>query len=178
VTEGAAGRYAAALFELANEQSALAEIEADLAKFQGLLDESADLRSLVRSPVTSRSEQSNALGALAAKAGIGATTGNFLKLIAKNGRLFAVGDMMKAFRTLAARQRGEAMAEVTSAIPLTPEQLATLADTLKASVGKNVKLTTRIDPGLLGGLVVKIGSRMVDSSLRTKLTGLKVALRG
>jgi len=178
VTEGAAGRYAAALFELANEQSALAEIEADLAKFQGLLDESADLRSLVRSPVTSRSEQSNALGALAAKAGIGATTGNFLKLIAKNGRLFAVGDMMKAFRTLAARQRGEAMAEVTSAIPLTPEQLATLADTLKASVGKNVKLTTRVDPGLLGGLVVKIGSRMVDSSLRTKLTGLKVALRG
>jgi len=178
VTEGAAGRYAAALFELANEQSALAEIEADLAKFQGLLDESADLRALVRSPVTSRSEQSNALGALAAKAGIGATTGNFLKLIAKNGRLFAVGDMMKAFRTLAARQRGEAMAEVTSAIPLTPEQLATLADTLKASVGKNVKLTTRVDPGLLGGLVVKIGSRMVDSSLRTKLTGLKVALRG
>jgi F-type H+-transporting ATPase subunit delta len=173
-----AGRYASALFDLASDQKSLAEIEKDLAAFRRMLDESADLKAMVRSPVISRDDQGKALAAIAAKAGIGATTGNFLQLIAKNGRLFAIGDMIHAFQGLAARSRGEMQAEVTSATTLNDAQLAELKATLKASVGKDVQLATRVDPTLLGGLVVKLGSRMIDSSLRTKLAGLRVALKG
>lgn len=177
LTEGVAGRYAGALYELAKEQGALPQVEADLAGFQALLDSSPDLLRLVRSPVFSAEDQTKALAAVLAKAGIGGLTGNFLQLIAKNRRLFAATDIIKAFKALTARGRGEAPAEVTSAVALTDEQVALLKETLKASVGKDVQLTTRVDPSLLGGLVVKIGSRMVDSSLRTKLAGLKVALK-
>jgi F-type H+-transporting ATPase subunit delta len=178
ISEGMAGRYAAALFELANEQEKLSEIENDLALFQKMLDDSADLKALVKSPVVSREDQGKALAALVAKAGMGGTTGNFLQLIAKNGRLFAVEDMMKAFRALAARQRGEMQAEVTSAVPLGEAQIAELKSVLKAAVGKDVMLSPRVDPAILGGLVVKLGSRMIDSSLRTKLAGLRVAMKG
>lgn len=173
-----AGRYASALFELAGEQKSLAEVEKDLATFRAMLDFSADLKAMVKSPVISRDEQGKALGAILAKAGVGATTANFLKLIAKNGRLFAVEDMIKAFRALVARSRGEVEAEVTSAVALDDAQTAELKATLKAAVGKDVQLTSRIDPSLLGGLVVKLGSRMIDSSLRTKLAGLRVAMKG
>ena len=172
------GRYAAALFDLANEENAVAAVEKDLSSFDALLDMSADLKAMVRSPVISREEQAKALAAVLAKAGIGGTTANFLRLIAKNGRLFAVSDMTKAYKALAARARGEVGAEVTSAQPLDEAQVAELKATLKASVGKDVQLSTRVDPSLLGGLVVKIGSRMIDSSLRTKLAGLRVALKG
>lgn len=178
ISEGMAGRYASALFDLANEQKALAEIEKDLVKFQAMLDDSADLKAMVKSPVISRDDQGKALGALVAKASIGTTTGNFLKLIARNGRLFAIEDMIKAFRAQSARQRGEISAEVTSAVALNEAQLAELKSTLKAAVGKDVHLATRVDPSLLGGLVVKLGSRMIDSSLRTKLAGLRVAMKG
>ncbi len=177
ITEGMAGRYASALFDLANEQKMLSEVEKDLTSFQAMIDESDDLRALVRSPVISRIDQGKALAALIAKAGIKPTTGNFLQLISKNGRLFAIGDMIKAFRTLAARQRGEVQAEVTSASALNEEQTAELRATLKAAVGKDVQLASRVDPGILGGLIVKLGSRMIDSSLRTKLAGLRVALK-
>lgn len=173
-----AGRYAAALFDLANDEKKVAEVEGDLAKFQDLLDMSSDLTSLVRSPLYSSDEQSAAIEQLASKAGIGSLTTNFLKLIAKNRRLFAVSDMIKAFRALVARSRDEVTAEVTSAVALSDEQVAELKSTLKASVGKDVQLATRVDPGLLGGLIVKIGSRMVDSSLRTKLTNLRLSLKG
>ncbi|MGQ0457285.1 MAG: F0F1 ATP synthase subunit delta [Hyphomicrobium sp.] len=178
VVEGVAGRYAAALFDLAKDSSKLPEVEADLVKFAGLLDQSADLVSLVRSPVIGADDQARALSAVLSKAGVGGLTANFLNLVAKNRRLFAISDMIKAFRALAAKARGEAKAEVISAVPLTDAQIADLKATLKSSVGKDVTLDARVDPSLLGGLVVKVGSRMVDSSLRTKLENLKVALSG
>jgi F-type H+-transporting ATPase subunit delta len=173
-----AGRYAAALFELAKDQRQLAEVERDVVAFQGLLDDSADLRRLVRSPVISSEDQGKALAVVLEKAGISGLTANFIRLIARNRRLFAVGDMIKSFRGLTARERGEVNAEVASAHALTPEQLQMLSDTLRTQVGKNVQINTRVDPSLLGGLIVKIGSRMIDSSLRTKLDNLKVAMKG
>jgi F-type H+-transporting ATPase subunit delta len=173
-----AGRYAAALFELAKDQRQLPEVERDVVAFQAMLDESGDLCRLVRSPVISAEEQSKALSALLARAGIAGLTGNFLQLIARNRRLFAVADMIKSFRALIARERGEVSAEVATAHPLTQEQLQALSDTLRTQVGKNVQINTRVDPALLGGLIVKIGSRMIDSSLRTKLDSLKVAMKG
>ncbi|MCB1503908.1 MAG: F0F1 ATP synthase subunit delta [Hyphomicrobiaceae bacterium] len=173
-----AGRYAAALFDLAQENNQQADVESDLGKFQALLDMSDDLSRLVKSPLYSADEQGAAIEKVASAAGIGAITTNFLKLIARNRRLFAVDDMIRAYRTLAARGRDEVTAEVTSAVTLNDEQVAQLKETLKASVGKEVQLATRVDPSLLGGLIVKIGSRMVDSSLKTKLSNLRLALRG
>ena len=173
-----AGRYAAALFELAKDQRQTAEVERDVVAFQAMLDASDDLRRLVRSPVISAEDQAKALGAVLEKAGISGLTANFVRLIARNRRLFAVGDMFKGFRALTARERGEVSAEVATAHALTPEQLQLLSDTLRAQVGKNVQINTRVDPSLLGGLIVKIGSRMIDSSLRTKLDNLKVAMKG
>ncbi|HRY07579.1 MAG TPA: F0F1 ATP synthase subunit delta [Hyphomicrobiaceae bacterium] len=172
-----AGRYAAALFDLASDEKKVGDVEADLAKFQSLLDMSADLTNLVKSPLYSADEQSAAIEKLAAKAGIGPLTVNFLKLLIKNRRLFAISDMIKAYRALMARSRGEVTAEVTSAVALNEEQIEELKQTLKASVGKDVQLATRVDPSLLGGLIVKIGSRMVDSSLRTKLFNLRLSLK-
>ncbi len=173
-----AGRYAAALFDLANDEKKVAEVEADLGRFRDLLDMSSDLTSLVRSPLYSSAEQSAAIEKLASKVGIGALTTNFLKLIARNRRLFAVSDMIRSFRALVAKSRDEVTAEVTSAVALSDEQIAELKSTLKASVGKDVQLATRVDPSLLGGLIVKIESRMVDSSLRTKLSNLRLSLKG
>jgi F-type H+-transporting ATPase subunit delta len=173
-----AGRYAAALFELAREQGQLTEVEADLKSFQAMLGDSADLRRLVRSPVISAEDQAKALSAIVDKAGISALSANFLRLIARNRRLFAVGDMIRDFRSLLAAQRGEVSADVASAHPLTPDQMTALKDALRVQVGKDVQINTRVDPNLLGGLVVKVGSRMIDSSLRTKLDNLKVAMKG
>lgn len=178
VSEGVAGRYASALFDLARDQGQLIEVEKDLTAFRTMLDESGDLRLMVRSPVISREEQGKALAALAGKVGLGATVSNFLGVVARSGRLFAVEDMIKAFRALAARDRGEVQAEVTSAIALDDAQIAQLEETLKAAVGKDVQLAMRVDPAILGGLVVKVGSRMVDSSIRTKLAGLRMAMTG
>jgi F-type H+-transporting ATPase subunit delta len=172
------GRYAAALFELAKDQQQLEQVESDLASLQTMLDSSADLRRLVLSPVISAADQAKGLGAVLDKAGISGLTANFVKLIAKNRRLFAARDMMKAFRALVARERGEVSADVATAHALTPEQMQLLSDTLRTSIGKNVRIDTRVDPNLLGGLVVKIGSRMIDSSLRTKLNNLKVVMKG
>lgn len=172
-----AGRYASALFDLAKDDGKLNEVEADLGNMQALLDMSEDLRRMVASPLYSTEEQSVTIAEVASKAGISPLTVNFLKLIASNRRLAALGDMIKSFRALAARARGEVSAEVASAVPLSDEQLAELRETLKASVGKEVQLATRVDPTLLGGLVVKIGSRMIDSSLRTKLANMRSGLR-
>lgn len=174
-----AGRYASALFELANEQRALREVEQDLIGLQSMLDGSEDLRRLVRSPVFSAEEQSRAIAAVAEKAGLQPLTVNFLKLIARNRRLFALGDMIRDFRLLAARWRGEVSADVVSAHPLTPAQLEALKEALKAAAsGKDVQINTRVDASLLGGLIVKMGSRMIDSSLRTRLNNLKIAMKG
>jgi F-type H+-transporting ATPase subunit delta len=178
MTAGVAGRYASALFELANEQNRLDEVDADLGKFQSMLDASGDLKRLVNSPAFAAEDQQRALKAVMDWASIGATTGNFLGVVARNRRLFAAEDMIKTFRGLLARHRGEVAAEVKSAIALTDEQLAALKARLKSTFGKDVRIDARVDPSLLGGLVVKIGSRMFDSSLRTKLSNLKVVLKG
>jgi F-type H+-transporting ATPase subunit delta len=178
MTAGMAGRYASALFELANEQNRLDEVDADLGKFQTLLDQSSDLKRLVKSPAFAAEEQQRALGAVMDWASIGATTGNFLKVVTRNRRLFAAEDMIDTFRGLLARHRGEVAAEVQSAVALTDQQLAALKAKLKSTFGKDVRLDAKVDPSLLGGLVVKIGSRMFDSSLRTKLGNLKVVLKG
>ena len=173
-----AGRYAAALFELARDEKQLAQVEADLKNFQGMLDGSEDLRRLVRSPVISAQDQAKALTAVLSKAGISGLTTNFFRLIASKRRLFAAADMLKNFRLLLARERGEISADVASAYALSPEQMQALKDALRAQVGKDVQVNTRVDPNLLGGLVVKIGSKMIDSSLRTKFNNLKVAMKG
>lgn len=172
-----AGRYASALFELAQEQSQLGAVEGDLTNIQGLLDESDDLKRLVRSPVFSADDQTRALTAVLERMGASPLTQNFVRLLVRNRRLFALGDMIRAFRTLAARARGEVEADVASATTLTEEQLQALRDTLKGSLGQDVQVNTRVDPSLLGGLVVKIGSRMIDSSLKTKLATLKMRMK-
>ena len=175
---GMAGRYAAALFELAKDQRQIETVEADVKTFQAMLDSSEDLRRLVRSPVIPAYGQLRALTTLLGKAGISGLTSNFIKLLTRNRRLFAVADILRTFRALLARERGEVNADVATAHALTPAQMQVLSDSLKASIGKNVQIHTRVDPNLLGGLIVKVGSRMIDSSLRTKLNNLKVAMKG
>jgi len=171
------GRYASALFELAKEQDATAQVEADLVKFESLLRESEDLRRLVASPVFAAEDQARAVAAILERAGITGLTANFFQVIARNRRLFAVPEMIAVFKALAAESRGEVVAEVTTAQPLSEQQVAQLTETLTTSVGKDVKLDARVDPAILGGLIIKIGSRMIDSSLRTKLTAIKVGLK-
>lgn len=177
ITGGVAGRYASALFDLAEEANQVRQVEKDLISLQSLLNESADLKRMVRSPVFSSDEQGRAIAAVAEKAGLAPLVVNFLKVLARNRRLFALNKMIRTFLALAARQRGEVNAEVATAHPLTDEQLATLKETLRASAGKDVQLITKVDPTLLGGLIVKMGSRMIDSSIRTKLTSLKTAMK-
>jgi F-type H+-transporting ATPase subunit delta len=172
------GRYATALFELADEADAIDRVEADFDGFDRMLDDSGDLVRLVRSPVYSADEQIRALDAILERAGAATLTVNFIKLIARNRRLFAIGDMIAAYRTLIAAARGEVSAEVTSAHELTSAQITALKAELKAAEARDVKLTQRIDPAILGGLIVKVGSRMIDSSLRTKLQSLGLAMKG
>ncbi len=177
ITGGVAGRYASALFELAEEANQVRQVEKDLTQLQSLLDGSADLKRLVRSPVFTSEDQGRSIAAIAEKAAFSPLVANFLKVLARNRRLFAVGDISRTFLTLAARQRGEINAEISSAHSLSDEQLAALKETLRASAGKDVNLITKVDPTLLGGLIVKMGSRMIDSSLRTKLNSLKTAMK-
>jgi F-type H+-transporting ATPase subunit delta len=174
---GVADRYATALFELALEAKALADVEQQLDRFNAALDASEDLARLVKSPVFTAEEQGKALAAVLKKLEIEGLTGNFLLLVAKNRRLFAVPDMLRAFRIMLARHRGEIGAMVTAATKLTEGQVTALKQALKAALGKDVMLEQRVDASLLGGLVVKVGSRMVDTSLRTKLLGLKHAMK-
>lgn len=172
-----AGRYASAFFELASDEKKLAEVEADMNALARALEESEDLRRLVRSPVISADDQGRALEAIGHKAGFSPLGLNFVKLLARNRRLFIVEDVLKAFRQILARHRGEVTADVTSAHALTPDQLKAVEDSLMGtSGGRKVKIVTHVDPSLLGGLIVKMGSRMIDSSLRTKLATLKMRM--
>jgi len=172
-----AGRYATALFELARDSRKLKQVEKELGSFIAMLDGSADLERLVRSPVYSAEEQERALNAVLAKAKIKGLTANFFGLITRNRRLFAARDIVRAFRALAARHRGEASAHVASASKLSAAQLKRLKTSLKSMLGQDVAVTASVDPSLLGGLVVKMGSRMIDNSLKTKLDNLKVAMK-
>jgi F-type H+-transporting ATPase subunit delta len=172
-----AGRYATALFDLARETNALDAVLADLNRFDALVAESPDLTRLVRSPAFSADAQLQALSAVLERAGIGGLAAKFLKLVTSKRRLFAVRDMVKAYRGLVARHKGEATAEVTVAEPLTDEHAGALRAALKAVSGKDVSLDIKIDPAIIGGLVVKLGSRMVDTSLRTKLNAIRHAMK-
>jgi F-type H+-transporting ATPase subunit delta len=174
---GVSGRYATALFELARDEKSIDAVRADLDKFEAMLSDSADLKRLVRSPVFGASDQSKALSAVLDKAGISGISANFLKVLTANRRLFAVADVIRAFRALVAKFRGEASADVTVAEPLSDKNLDALKSALKTISGKDVTLNVKVDPSIIGGLVVKLGSRMVDSSLRTKLNSIKHAMK-
>jgi F-type H+-transporting ATPase subunit delta len=174
---GVAGRYATALFDLARDANSIDAVQADLQRFDDLIAESADLARLVRSPVFSADEQLSALSAVLERAGIGGLAAQFIKLVTKNRRLFAVADMVRGFRNLVAQHRGEVTAEVTVAEDIRDDHVAALRNALKAVSGKDVDLKIKVDPAIIGGLVVKLGSRMVDSSLRTKLNSIKHAMK-
>jgi len=176
-TSTMAGRYATALFDLARETSAIDAVKADLDRFNVLVAESPDLARLVRSPVFSAGEQLQALSAVLERAGIGGLAAKFLKLVTTNRRLFAVRDMIKAYRENVAKHKGEATAEFTVAERLRDEHAAALRSALKTVSGKDVDLDIRIDPAIIGGLVVKLGSRMVDTSLRTRLNAIRHAMK-
>ncbi len=174
---GVAGRYARSLFDLAQESNAVSAVESDLARFERMLEESPDFRRLIKSPVFSADEQFKAVDAVLGKAAFGGLVGNFIRVVAKNRRLFAVPQMIRAFREFAAQARGEATADVMSAHALTAAQEQELKAALKEVVGKDVTVNASVDPSLLGGLVVKLGSRQIDTSLKTKLNSLKLALK-
>lgn len=175
---GVADRYATALFELAESDKLHDDVAADLEQVQRLIDEIDDFRRLIRSPVISRENQGRAIAALAEKAGLSDLTRRFLGLLARNRRLFVLPGVIKAYSALLATSRGETSAEVVSAKDLSDSQLAGLRAALKKAVGGDVTIQARVDPGLLGGLVVRIGSRMIDSSLSTKLQQLRLAMKG
>ena len=177
ITSGMAGRYATALFELALEQKAIDAVRNDLDRFDALLAESEDLRRLVRSPVFTADEQSKALAAVLQQAGISGLAANFLLLVARKRRLFAVRQMIMAYRALVARHKGEVTAQVTVAEKLSAAHLTALEDALKSITKQEVRIDVNVDAAIIGGLVVKLGSRMVDSSLRTKLNAIKFAMK-
>jgi len=177
MTSGVAGRYATALFELAKEGQSLDRVEADSLALEAALAESPDLRDMLSSPVFTREEQGNALAAIAAKMGLGPILTNTLGLMAQNRRLFVVPATLAQLKALIAAERGEVTAEVRSAKPLTETQPEALAKTLSASVGRDVKLDVTVDPSLIGGLVVKVGSRMIDTSIRAKLAKLQTVMK-
>ena len=172
-----AGRYATALFELALETGAIEAVAADLRTFDALLTESADLMRLVRSPVFTAEAQGKAIAAVLDRAGISGLAAQFLGVVAANRRLFAVRDIIKAYAALVARHKGEVRAEVTVAEALSVAHRGAILDTLNAVTRQDVKIDIRIDPSIIGGLVVKLGSRMIDTSLRTKLNALRHAMK-
>jgi len=178
IVSGISGRYAVALFELSLESNALEATESDLSTLKAMLDESADLRDLVASPLYSRDQQSNAIEAVAKEAKLSDLSIKFLGTLAANRRLSALASIIAAFEKLLAHHRGEVRAEVTSARKLTKKQLGDLEKKLKTAVGQDITIDAVVDENLLGGLTVKVGSRMVDDSLKTKLDNLAIAMKG
>lgn len=176
--DGLATRYAAALFELAEDKHQLDAVAGDLAALAQMIIDSADLKRLINSPVLSRAEQGKGIAAVLKAAGFGDVTQRFIGLVAQNRRLFAVPAMIKAFQKLLADKRGEMTAEVTAARALTAAQQAAVSDAIKRVVGGTVTIDVKVDPSLLGGLIVRVGSRMIDSSLKTKLQKLQFAMKG
>ena len=175
---GLAQRYAAALFELADSKHQLDAIVGDLGAIDKMIDESADFRRLINSPVLSRADQGKAIAGIVQAAQFGPLTAKFLGLLAQNRRLFALPAMIQAFKKMLADRRGEMTAQVWSARALSAEQQSALAETIKRAHGAKVAMEVKVDPDLIGGLVVKVGSRMIDSSIRTKLQKLQLAMKG
>ena len=173
-----AKRYAMAFFDLALEHDQLDQLAGELDDLGGLMRESDDLARLVRSPIVSRADQGAAMTAIVNRAGMSKLVANLVGLMAQNRRLFVLDGTIAAFQTLLAEHRGEVSAEVTSARELKPAHLSAVKDVLKEIVGRDVALETTVDPSLIGGLIVKVGSRMIDNSLRTKLQNLELAMKG
>ena len=178
ITAGLAGRYATALFGLAQDEGKLAEVSASLDRLAQAIVESADLARLTTSPLVSRAEAERGVLAAADAMGLDPLTRNFTGVLARARRLAALPAIVRAFRALAADARGATTAEVTSARPLSPEQVAALTATLTRKLRRDVAIDLRVDPEILGGLVVRVGSRLIDSSLRTKLAAVGAAMRG
>ena len=171
------GRYAQALFDLATEQKTVAAVEADLKSLKAALADSRDLRVLVASPAFSAEDKAKGLAAIAVKAKFNGTTKKFLGLLAANGRAGALSAVITAFEALSAKARGAVSAEVVTAVPLTAAQTKGVAAALRQALGKDPEISTRVDPAILGGIRVKVGSRLFDASLRSKLDSLKFALK-
>lgn len=175
---GLAGRYALALLELADETKSLDAVAEDLRALRQIIEESEDFRRLLRSPLISREDQSKALAAILDKAGSGETTRRFGQVLARNRRLFVLPQIIEAYLAELARRRGEVTAQVTSAVELSDAQRQALIERLKATVGGKVQVDVKVDKSLIGGLIVKVGSRMIDNSLRSKLQRLQLAMKG
>jgi F-type H+-transporting ATPase subunit delta len=173
-----AGRYAIALFELARDEKQIETVSASLAALHRALGESAELRELTTSPLLGREEQARAMGAVVGSLGLDQLTGNFVGVLAQNRRLRELPNVIRNFNLLAARHRGEITAEVTSARPLGDDQVADIKQHLRTRMGRDIAVDLHVDPAILGGLVVKIGSQMIDSSIRTKLNNLAHAMKG
>jgi len=178
ITAGLAGRYASALFDLARESNDIDNVQKSLSVLKAGLAESADLAALVSSPVISRTDAANAIAAVAKSLKLDSLTTKFLGVLAENRRLAKVAGMIDAFNAIVAAHRGEVTAKVTSAHPLTAEQLKTLAANLKTRVGRDVQIATTVDPAILGGLVVQLGSQLIDGSIRTRLNSFAQAMKG
>jgi F-type H+-transporting ATPase subunit delta len=177
IVSGMAGRYATALFDLAREDGAVEAVATDLERFEALVAESRDLARLVRSPVFSAEQQGKALAAVLEAAGIGGLAARFLQVVAANRRLFAIGAIVADFRKLLAHHKGKVIADVTLAEAPSAAQLAAIKEALSSVTARDVQVEVKIDPAIIGGLIVKLGSRMVDSSLRSKLRSLKHAMK-
>ena len=175
---GLAGRYATALFELADQARQLDSVATDLKRMQAMFDGSSEMRALIANPVIAREGKAKAILAVLDAAQIGGLVRKFVGAVAGNGRLAALPAIIRAFLDELARRRGESAADVVSAVPLSEAQKAQLADVLRGLVGGKVSMNERVDPDLLGGLVVRVGSRMFDSSLRTKLQRLQIVMKG
>ena len=178
ITASLQGRYASALYELASERKAVTAVESDLDTLGEALIKAPDLAALIRNPLVTRSAAAKAMDGVGNVLKLSDTTRNFIGVLAGNGRLSALPEIIRAFATIAAAARGEVTAEVTSAHPLDETQLGALAEKLKAREGRDVKIKSSVDPELLGGLVVRIGSRQIDSSIRTRLNSLAQAMKG
>jgi F-type H+-transporting ATPase subunit delta len=172
------GRYATALFDLARETKAIEAVSASLATLKAALAESDDFRALTTNPLLGRSDAAKAVAAVAQSMQLDSLTGNFLGVLARNRRLSQLGKVIADFNALTARHRGEATAEVTSAHALDDAQLGALRQQLRIRIGRDVAVDLTVDPAILGGLIVKIGSQMIDSSIRTRLNSLAVAMKG
>ena len=177
ISTSIAGRYALALFELAKESGALPALEQDVADLRATLSQSADLRDLIASPVYTRDEQGNVIAAIAAKMGLSVLFSNTLRLMAGNRRLFVLPQLLTVLRDMIAVEKGEVTADVTAAQALSAGQAEALAKSLSASFGKKVQLNVAVDATLIGGLVVKVGSKMIDTSIRAKLAALQNAMK-
>ncbi|WP_114966332.1 F0F1 ATP synthase subunit delta [Alkalilacustris brevis] len=177
ISAGIAARYATAIFDLAREEKALKSLESDLDALGALLADSADFRAMITSPILSRAEQGRAIAAIAKAAGLSTTMTNALGLMAGRRRLFVLPQLVRALRDRIAEEKGEITADVTTAKALTKTQADKLAKVLKAQTGKEIKLNTAVDESLIGGLVVKVGSRMIDTSIRSRLAALQNAMK-